>query len=242
MTDDPANELVSEFAKELARQLPVKEALAPPARQTGQILEDIVKTIQLALVPFQLAGALQDRLRAFIDGSVRRIPEPQRVSPAPQILGPVIEAIRYEPSGTELDDMFSELLSSSMDQSRLKDAHPAFPSIIRALSSDEAKLLKSLAKNNPVRQISLSKLDRVRNLFEPMSIEAMQVPADIDYPGNARIYLEHLRQLGLVEISVTRAPEPIMEEGIQVAVRNFAEHQLSLWGIQFMRAVTKPDN
>jgi hypothetical protein len=27
----------------------------------------------------------------------------------------------------------------------------------------------------------------------------------------------------------------------QEAVRNFAEHQLSLWGIQFMRAVTKPD-
>jgi hypothetical protein len=238
MTDDPTKELVSEFAKELAHQLPIKEALAPPARQTGQILEDIVKTIQLALVPFQLARALQDRLRAFIDGSVRRVPEPQRVSPAPQILGPVIEAIRYEPSGTELDHMFAELLSASMDQSRLKDAHPAFPSIIRALSSDEAKLLKSLATNNPVRQISSSKLDRVRNLFEPMIIEALQVPADLDYPGNARIYLEHLRQLGLVEISVTRAPEAIMEEGIQVAVRNFAEHQLSLWGIQFMRAVT----
>jgi hypothetical protein len=240
MTEDPTKGLISEFAKELASQLPVKEALAPPARQTGQILEDIVKTIQLALVPFQLAGALQDRLRAFIDESVRRVPEPQRVSPAPQILGPVIEAIRYEPSGTELDDMFSELLSSSMDQSRLKDAHPAFPSIIRALSSDEAKLLKSLP-NNPVRQISSSKLDRIRNLFEPMIIEALQVPATLDYPGNARIYLEHLRQLGLVEISTIRAPEPIMEEGVQAAVRNFAEHQLSLWGIQFMRAVTKPD-
>jgi hypothetical protein len=240
MTDDPTKELVSQFAKELASQLPVKEALTPPARQTGQILEDIVKTIQLALVPFQLAGALQDRLRAFIDSSVRRVPEPQRVSPAPQILGPVIEAIRYEPSGTELDEMFSELLSSSMDQSRLKDAHPAFPSIIRALSSDEAKLLKSLAKG-PIGQISSSKLDRTKNLFEPMVIEALQVPADLEYPGNARIYLEHLRQLGLVEISVTRAPEPLMEEGIQVAVRNFGAHQLSLWGIQFMRAVTKPD-
>jgi hypothetical protein len=31
-----------------------KEALGAPARQSSQILEDIVKTIQLALVPFQI--------------------------------------------------------------------------------------------------------------------------------------------------------------------------------------------
>jgi hypothetical protein len=53
----------------------------PPARQVGQVLTDIVKTIQLALAPFQFLGASQDRLRAFIDRSVRRVPN--RVSPAP---------------------------------------------------------------------------------------------------------------------------------------------------------------
>ena len=112
---DPSMELTTEFAKELAKQIPVKDALAAPARQTGEILEDIVKTIQLALAPFQLAGALQDRLRSFIDQSVRAVPEENRVSPAPQILGPIIEGIRYEPADTPVDEMFSRLLSCSMN-------------------------------------------------------------------------------------------------------------------------------
>jgi hypothetical protein len=240
---EQGTEIATEVAKELAKQLPLKEALTPPARQTGQLLEDIVKTIQLALAPFQLAGALQDRLRRFIDRSVRAVPEEHRVSPPPQILGPVIEAIRYEPPDTELDQMFSELLSASMDETRLKDAHPAFPSMVRSLSSDEARLLKSIVRT-PVRQITRSKLDRDRHLFEPPIFEGLQVPADLTYPGNFRVYLEHLKQLGLIELSVTKAPEPIMAEdtaaGVvnQIGTRNFGEHVLTQWGQQFMRAVT----
>jgi hypothetical protein len=75
----------SEFAKELARQLPVKamydDVASPAAKQTGQILTDIVKTIQLALAPLQFFSAYQDRLRKFIDTSVRRVAPEQRISP-----------------------------------------------------------------------------------------------------------------------------------------------------------------
>jgi hypothetical protein len=172
---DPTTEVATEFAKELAKQLPVKEAFAAPARQTGQILEDIVKTIQLALVPFQLAGALQDRLRSFIDRSVRAVPEERRISPPPQILGPIIEGIRYEPEGTPVDEMFSQLLSTSMDQERLKDGHPAFASLVRAISADEARILRALA-NKPITQVTTHKLDRAKNLFEPAEFEVLEVP------------------------------------------------------------------
>ena len=94
------NDPATEFAKELAKQLPVKaiyeDAASPAVKQTGQIVTDIVKVIQLALAPLQFLAAYQDRLRNFIDKSVRRVPEQKRVSPAPQILGPIIEGIRYE--------------------------------------------------------------------------------------------------------------------------------------------------
>jgi hypothetical protein len=85
MTDVP--QLVEEFAKEVAKQLPIKEALTPAVLPAGQLMSDLVKTIQLALAPLQFAGAYQDRLRHFIDASVRRVPITNRVSPAPQILG-----------------------------------------------------------------------------------------------------------------------------------------------------------
>jgi hypothetical protein len=39
---DPHADLTTEFAKELAKQIPIKDALVAPARQTGQILEDMI--------------------------------------------------------------------------------------------------------------------------------------------------------------------------------------------------------
>jgi hypothetical protein len=235
---DQSTELTTEFAKELAKQIPVRDALAAPARQTGQILEDIVKTIQLALVPFQLGGALQDRLRGFIDRSVRAVPEANRVSPAPQILGPIIEGIRYEPADTPIDEMFSRLLSCSMNIAQLNDAHPAFPQIIKQISADEAVLLSKLA-DGPFSQIAHAEIDPARNLFRPAVIENESIPRDgLKFPENARLYIEHLYQLGLVEFSVTKSPEATMTGGKQTGSRTFGEHQLSRWGRQFVRACT----
>jgi hypothetical protein len=213
-------------------------ALAAPARQTGQILEDIVKTVQLALVPFQLGGALQDRLRGFIDRSVRAVPTANRVSPAPQILGPIIEGIRYEPAGTPIDEMFSRLLSCSMNDARLNDAHPAFPQIIKQISADEAIVLRKLA-DGAFSQVAHAEIDRVRNLFLAPVIESDAIPRDgLRFPDNARLYIEHLHQLGLVEFNVTRSPEATMTGGQQTGSRTFGEHQLSRWGQQFVRACT----
>ncbi len=235
---DQGTELTTEFAKELAKQIPIRDALAAPARQTGQILEDIVKTIQLALVPFQLGGALQDRLRGFIDRSVRAVPEGNRVSPAPQILGPIIEGIRYEPADTPIDEMFSRLLSCSMNIAQLNDAHPAFPQIIKQISADEAILLSKLA-DGAFSQVAHAEIDRARNLFRPGVIESEGIPRDgLKFPDNARLYIEHLNQLGLVEFSTTRSPEATMTGGQQTGSRTFGEHQLSRWGRQFVRACT----
>jgi hypothetical protein len=117
---------VEEFAKELANKLPVKEfyedAVAPAAQEVGRISKDIIKTIMLALAPFQVAAAYQDRFREFIDRSVRRVPQANRIPPPPQILGPIVEGMRYEPENTNIADMFSQLLSCSMDQNRVKYA------------------------------------------------------------------------------------------------------------------------
>lgn len=227
-------DLAVAVATELAKQLPVKEALEPPARQTGEILQDIVKTVQLALAPIQLAGALQDRLRHFLDNSVRRVPEEMRITPPPQVLGPIIEAIRYEPEGTEIDAMFSALLSASMDQERIQEVHPAFVAIIRSLSPDEAKILKALA-TGPIAHIFTQRLDHARNLFDAPKTEALTVPNGLAYPHNGHVSLSRLVQLGLVGEQPTRAGEPIAA-GAQTGLRTHNEFFLTPWGKQFMRA------
>jgi hypothetical protein len=61
------NDLGAELAKELISQLPIKEATLPAVRPTGELLADLIKTLQLALAPVQLIAAYQDRFRNFID-------------------------------------------------------------------------------------------------------------------------------------------------------------------------------
>ncbi len=60
-----------EFAREIAKQLPVKEVYSdlaqPGAKQAGQLVEDLVKVLQLALFPVQALAAVQDRYRNFVE-------------------------------------------------------------------------------------------------------------------------------------------------------------------------------
>jgi hypothetical protein len=233
----PETDLAMAVATEVAKQLPVREALEPPARQAGQLFTDIVKVIQLALAPIQVLGALQDRLREFIDRSVRAVPEAHRVAPPPQVLGPIIEGIRYEPEGTPIDEMFSALLSTSMDKTRLTQAHPAFAPMVRSLSADEASLLKSLVEK-PVEFVTVNPYDRDRNWFDEGTVELSGLPT-LEFQDNAGIYLEHFRHMGLIDQVATRRQEPVMVDGVQVAVRQHGRWQLSRWGAQFAAACLK---
>lgn len=137
-----------DFIDKIVKKLPVKqvydEAVSPAAKQVGALGEDLGKTLRLALAPIQLGAALQDRFSHFIDKSVRNVPKDRRIAPPPQIIGPVLEGIRYEPEDTPIDEMFSTLLSNSMDRENYDKAHPSFPIIIRQLSGDEAIILMEL--------------------------------------------------------------------------------------------------
>lgn len=223
MNEKTPSDPLSEFAKEFARQLPVKtiydDAGAPAAKQSGQFLEDVAKALQLVLAPIQFLGAIQDRYRRFLDKSVRAVPEERRVSPAPQILGPVLEGIRYEPQGTPIDEMFSQLLSRSMDKERVNEAHPAYPILIRLLSSDEAKILARL-NGNQFDYVYTMDWDRNTNLFHGHKVEVDALPRDeLVFPGNVPFYFQHLDKLGVAGIYQVGNQEPLRDQTGQIGTR-----------------------
>jgi Abortive infection alpha len=240
--NDVPKDPTTAFAEELAKQLPVKaayrDAVKPAAKQAGQLAQDIVKTIQLALAPLQFAGAYQDRLRAFLDGSVRRVKEANRVSPAPQILGPIVEGIRYEPEGTPLDEMFSKLLASSMDSDRLGEAHPAYPMLIKQLSSDEALILTML-KDSQYDHVHTREFNPATNLFHGLTIEIDNLPRDpLVFPDNVPFYMHHFDKLGLAGIFQVGNQEALFGDGRQTGVRVRSTYRLTEFGDAFVRACT----
>ena len=236
MSKDPTEELVNALVEQLPIQKAYDDGLSASVEEAGGALTDIIKTLRLALAPVQYAAALQDRYRAFLDKSVRRIPSENRTQPPPQILGPVIEGIRYEPAGTPIDEMFSQLLSRSMDSHRANEAHPSFPHIIRQLSADEAKILERLNKTS-FPFVYTKDWDPASKTFSNQQIEQDGLPrTNLSFPDNIQFYFDHLNALGLAGIYEVRNQEPIIERGKQTGTRAFFEYQLSPLGQRFVSA------
>lgn len=254
MPDEVTDKIIEELAKKIPMQEVYSDLAAPATREAGKALSEIVKTLHLALAPIQYLAALQDRFSRFIDRSVRQIPEDRRITPAPQMLGPILEAIRYEPEATPIDEMFSQLLSGSMDSERVDNAHPAFVEIIKQLSSDEAVLLASLTEG-PRRWHYRSLLDAKKNWFYGHETLLDERPMDrLMKPQNFELSMLHVGNLGLAGYYDLKAQEPEFEPmpqrqvgdvihpagTVQVASKVFKELKLTPWGDIFMKACSKP--
>lgn len=235
--DDP----VTVVAKKLVEQLPIKEiyedGLSPSVGEVGGAVADVVKTLRLIMAPIQFTAALQDRFRNFLDQSVRRIPKEDRVQPPPQILGPTLEGIRYEPEGTPIDEMFSELLSRSMDKKRASEAHPSYAHLIKQISADEARILRSL-DGASFDYVFTSEYDQAADTFGKNIVEKDErsLNAELDFPENLDFYVEHLHSHGLVGTYQEGKQETIREGNQQTGVRVRNKFRLTKLGQRFVTA------
>jgi hypothetical protein len=228
-----------EIVKAIAKQFPVKaaytDAIKPAAKQVGRLAEDVVKALRLALFPLTVAAGFQDRFQRFVKEAVSRVPEKRRVSPAPQIVGPVLEGVRYETEGSTIDQMFSKLLSTSMDSEHLKDAHPSFPIMIRQLSSDEAKILNSMFVSGEHPKVV--QVFELRGGLAITSTEKNELPVTgLDFPENISMYMDRLIRLGLIQLHAEKPMETIVVGGSQTGGRNFLICKFTETGESFMRA------
>ena len=242
-------DLATAVATELVKQVPIKEVykdgLSPAVQETGSALTDFVKTIRLALAPLQFTAALQDRYVRFLDKSVRRIPEDRRILPAPQIVGPILEAIKYEREDTLISDMYNEVLSRAFD--RDEDAHPAYAPLIKQLSADEAIILKTIyeryLQNDHYNFQFTDDYDRTTNRFSNRKVELDELPlSGLLSPKNVAIYMEHLDKLGLAAVLQFKNAEPLFAAGAQSGSRTFARYQLTAFGLEFMKAASGPSD
>lgn len=225
-----------DLIKEIAKQLPVRafydDAIQPAAKQVGAFGEELMATLRLALFPVQYLAGLQKRYAKFVEKSVSRVAPENRVSPPPQIIGPVLQHIRFEPEGTQIDEMFSELLSTSMNSEKIADAHPSFPSIVSQLSSDEARALVAI-KDSTINHVQ--KFELTNNLVYTKT-ESDDLARHVAFARNTDMYGAHLIQLGLIRLDMVRPVEPIFAGSKQTGGRNFYRYAFTDFGKSFMRA------
>ena len=130
-----------------------------------------------------------------------RIPEEKLSEPEPNIAIPAIQQLSYCYDCEELRNMYANLLVTSMNVDTKSSAHPAFVDIIKQLTPDEAKFIKSLNCSYQfyplVDIIAENKKNSFHYLLKNFTVRKL---AELSCPDCISTYIENLSRLSIIEI------------------------------------------
>lgn len=155
---------------------------------------------------------------AQCDERLMAIPDNDLIEPEPRIAIPLLEAVQIHGYDENLRELFVNLLISSMNSQNFSTVHPSFVRIIKELSTNEALILKELAKlgNAPVVTIS-QKMGYAGRLTLVKYYSNLGVQGRLLNVATETAGLENLIRLGLIEIP---ADMKIVSEGIYTDILN----------------------
>jgi hypothetical protein len=154
-----------------------------------------------------------------------------------EIVGPTLEKLQYVREGSELWDMFEEVLTKSVDSEAQASIHPSFSHIISLLSRDEAWILYRLRDRN-FEVVDYLDYDRAENKFKNRAIEKSELPNDeLFLPNQMDLFYSHLESLNLVTWPVEKQdPVVAVAGGPQTGIRRYSKMMLTDFGRLFVAA------
>lgn len=136
---------------ELVKQV-YADGLREGTSELGQLFGQLSKTARMAVQPVLTAiQGSSSRLNSWICQAVGDVPPERLIEAKPGLLRDVIQAVAVEDDQSEMRNNYVKLLASMMDSDRQKDVHPAFPKLLRELSSLDALLLQITPYGSEVR-------------------------------------------------------------------------------------------
>jgi len=160
---------------ELVKAVPIyQDALQPAAKELGESLKVVAKTVKMALSPLRVLIWGWDRIEDYLATSVAEklgdTPHDRIHTPSPALAGPAIEAMRFVGPEPALRELYAKLLATAMDRETAQYAHPAYVEIIRQLTPDEARIVTLFAQKRQFPVVSVL-------WVEPTAVGPTEAPA-----------------------------------------------------------------
>lgn len=95
----------------------------------------------------------KEKFKIKLKEKLEQISKDKIIEPKLSILGPALEASKYYIEEEEIQELFSNLIASSMNEDISKYVHHSFVEVIKQLSPLDAKILKELDEKNPIIDI-----------------------------------------------------------------------------------------
>lgn len=129
------------------------DALKKPIASSSNVIETVVdffhNTILYPLQKYNIYA--KNKLENYanrLQEKAKKIPEENLIQPKVNILGPVMEGLKYNLDEEHIKEMFTNILLSDMDSRKQSKVKPAYIEIVKQLSKEDAEFLMLLKKFN----------------------------------------------------------------------------------------------
>lgn len=95
----------------------------------------------------------KEKFKYKLKEKISQIPKDKIIEPKLSIIGPALDSCKYYIEEEEIREMFTNLISASMNSDYSKEIHHSFVEIIKQLSPLDAVILKELENQNPILDI-----------------------------------------------------------------------------------------
>lgn len=191
----------------LIKAVPVyQDIIQPAAKQIGQSLETVTKTVNIALAPIKALVWGYELIEEFISTRVseklKNVPAENIITPSPQVAGPAIESLRFSGHDQNLRELYANLIATAMDKATVHNAHPGFVEILKNLNSDEAILLQAFTIQNkyPLIDLNLEIKEENGYTIEYRNYSNFHRNSILACSECVPTYIDNLCRLGILEI------------------------------------------
>lgn len=135
------------------------ELLKPTAQNISKASDTVTGLINTVLTPIELLNFVvkehKEKFMSSYHDKINKIPKEQKVEPRIEIIGPIIDNLKYKVTEETLREIYAKLLASASDSSCSKKPLLAFNFVLNQLSPREVEVLTYLFKKQHVPIVRL---------------------------------------------------------------------------------------
>ncbi len=160
------NKFTDKMVEETAKLIPeiYEDGLKPAVQETGGIIATLFGLVNHVLMYKPKTWIIKYKLKAqkFEEEYKNRmdaIPEEFRGDPDINVVGPLLESLKYNLDEDKIREMFLNLLVNSIDNRKSASVHPSYVSIVSKMNSTDATILKCLYERYKGNYIKAGKIN-----------------------------------------------------------------------------------
>lgn len=227
----------------------VNKGLGGPIKEAGETFSILIGCFNnLVLGPMKKYNIYKEvelkRYEEQLNKRALEIPQDKLVHPSINVIGPVMEGLKYNLSEEHIKEMFMNILLSDINSDKKENVQPSYVEIIKQLSNNDAKFLKEL--NYIYRQKKSTSFYLVLIKLKPkdsqgfVELDKILVVNENKVIKLNQLVLDNLIRLGIINCRYDNELENdnfLYEKGFNLIRHNYNDKYFDVGNVTYDKAV-----